>query len=82
VIVAAAPKPEPVFVHCMVGRDRTGLFVAAYRIALDDLGTEKALAEMDAYGHDARWFPLHAFIRSHAAGWRGGEPRMDANERE
>jgi tyrosine-protein phosphatase SIW14 len=39
-----------VFVHCNTGIDRTGMMVAAYRIAEQDWTAEEARKEMDAYG--------------------------------
>ena len=30
--VILTPEYQPVFVHCQAGKDRTGLFVAVYRI--------------------------------------------------
>jgi hypothetical protein len=71
----AAPPPDAVFIHCAVGRDRTGLFVAAYRIANDGLDTAPALKEMDDYGHVRPFFPLlQPFIKAHADSWRGAKP--------
>lgn len=50
---ATDPKNQPLFVHCAVGKDRTGLMTAAYRIVVQNWSKEKALAEMQAYGfHD------------------------------
>jgi protein-tyrosine phosphatase len=40
-----APENQPVFVHCKRGADRTGAFVAAYRITHDGWTGERALAE-------------------------------------
>jgi protein tyrosine/serine phosphatase len=79
VVVAAAPKPEPVFVHCAVGRDRTGLFVAAYQIALNHYETDAALKEMNDYGHESTWFPrLQPFIREQAEKWRAANEPVKA----
>jgi tyrosine-protein phosphatase SIW14 len=68
---AAAAAPGAVFVHCYAGQDRTGLYVAAYRIANDGASIDAALKEMDGYGHVTGAFPrLQPFIREHAAAWR------------
>ena len=45
------PVAFPVFVHCRAGRDRTGLFVASYRIVEQHWSNQQAAQEMDGYGH-------------------------------
>ena len=45
-----APENQPVFVHCRKGADRTGVVVAAYRIAHDHWTAEEAQREADKYG--------------------------------
>ena len=42
--------PQTIFVHCEFGEDRTGVFIAAYRIAFDHWSPDQALAEMHAFG--------------------------------
>jgi protein tyrosine phosphatase (PTP) superfamily phosphohydrolase (DUF442 family) len=46
---------EKVFVHCMLGDDRTGVFVAAYRVAFDHWTPDQALSEMNAFGFNHSW---------------------------
>lgn len=46
---------EKVFVHCRLGEDRTGVFVAAYRMAFDHWSSEQTLSEMLDFGFN-RWF--------------------------
>lgn len=41
---------QPVFVHCHLGVDRTGLIVAVYRITHDGWTSERAKAEANHYG--------------------------------
>jgi protein tyrosine phosphatase (PTP) superfamily phosphohydrolase (DUF442 family) len=49
-IMAASPKP--VYVHCRSGQNRTGVNVAAYRMLVEGMDTEVAVAEMKAFkGH-------------------------------
>jgi protein tyrosine phosphatase (PTP) superfamily phosphohydrolase (DUF442 family) len=49
-------QPEQtVFVHCHYGEDRTGVFVAAYRMGVEHWPAEQALREMEAFG-----FHLHS----------------------
>jgi len=38
-----------IFVHCWLGSDRTGVFIAAYRIAFEGWTPEQALREMYAF---------------------------------
>ncbi len=47
---------HPVFVHCLTGGDRTGAYVAAYRVHVQKWTKEKALAEMDVYGFRTTWW--------------------------
>jgi tyrosine-protein phosphatase SIW14 len=41
---------QPVFVHCKLGKDRTGTVIAVYRIAHDGWTSERAKAEANRYG--------------------------------
>jgi uncharacterized protein (TIGR01244 family) len=47
----------PVLVHCRVGRDRTGLNVAAYRICEQGWDRHRAIKELHAHGYHWAWFP-------------------------
>ncbi len=53
--------PRRIFVHCEFGEDRTGVFIAAYRIAFDHWSPDQALSEMHAFGFHRRW---HASMAS------------------
>ena len=48
-----------VLVHCLHGSDRTGVIVAAYRIAVQSWSKEEAIKEMKqgGYGYHGRLFP-------------------------
>jgi protein tyrosine/serine phosphatase len=51
-------------VHCHYGEDRTGVFVASYRMAYEKLPADQALKEMYFFGYNGRWHPaMTAFIR-------------------
>jgi tyrosine-protein phosphatase SIW14 len=43
-------KGKKVFVHCRLGDDRTGMMVAAYRIAEEGWTAEEAMQEMKTFG--------------------------------
>jgi tyrosine-protein phosphatase SIW14 len=59
---------EKVFVHCHFGDDRTGVFVAAYRIALDRWPAEQATKEMYFFGFNWFWHPsMKAFVQNFPA---------------
>ncbi len=51
--------PKPVIVHCWHGSDRTGVFVAAYRIVFQGWTREAAIDEFrhGGYGYHKRWYP-------------------------
>jgi tyrosine-protein phosphatase SIW14 len=55
---------QKVFVHCRFGDDRTGVFVATYRMALEKWPAEQALKEMYFFGFNGFWHPaMKSFIR-------------------
>lgn len=56
---------EKVFVHCRYGDDRTGVFVATYRMAFEKLPPDQALKEMYHFGFNGRWHPsMASFVRA------------------
>lgn len=42
---------KKIFVHCRLGDDRTGMMIAAYRMAVDGWTAKEAMQEMDAFGY-------------------------------
>jgi len=54
VVKAIDESSKPVFIHCQAGRDRTGLAVAAWRVA-HGMSANDAIAEMERYGKNAWW---------------------------
>lgn len=56
---------QKIFVHCHFGEDRTGVFIAAYRMALQKWPMEQAVKEMNFFGFNAFWHPsMKTFIRN------------------
>jgi|GEM_PF-3513440 hypothetical protein len=47
---ATNPKNSPCYVHCQAGKGRTGVAVAAYRMAVEGWPPEKAIAEANKFG--------------------------------
>ena len=45
-------RDKKVFVHCRLGADRTGMAVAAYRMASEGWSADEALTEMAKFGFD------------------------------
>jgi tyrosine-protein phosphatase SIW14 len=59
---------EKVFVHCRFGDDRTGVFTAVYRIALEKWSPEQAVQEMYFFGFNGFWHPsMKTYIRDFPA---------------
>jgi tyrosine-protein phosphatase SIW14 len=52
-----ATAPRPAFVHCQMGRDRTGLDVAVYRIVVQGWPRQRAIRELYAHGYNWLLFP-------------------------
>ena len=45
------------FVHCYYGSDRTGVMVAAYRMAQQNWTADQAVEEMYSFGFHYHWYP-------------------------
>jgi len=57
-------KKEKIFVHCRFGDDRTGVFVATYRMARDRWPPEQTIKEMYFFGFNGFWHPaMKSYIR-------------------
>ena len=65
VAIMSNPENQPVFVHCRHGQDRTGIVVAAYRLALDGWRLKEAEQEMQAFGFNDVWANFKQFIRNY-----------------
>lgn len=57
-----------VFVHCRLGEDRSGVFVATYRLAIQKWTAEQAINEMHYFGFNSFWHPgMTSFVRNFPA---------------
>ena len=61
--VMTDPTSQPIFVHCSVGADRTGVVVAVYRMEVDGWSEAEAEAEMEAFGFHEIWSQLKEYVR-------------------
>ena len=55
--------PKPVYVHCRAGVDRTGVVAAAYRVLIEGVNPEQAIAEMGRFHSPWQRFDAR-YIRS------------------
>jgi tyrosine-protein phosphatase SIW14 len=59
---------QKIFVHCLLGEDRTGVFVATYRMSMEKWPVTQAMREMNSFGFNAFWHPaMKAFVRDFPA---------------
>src|SRR5246127_3227876 len=55
---------QKIFVHCYYGSDRTGVMVAAYRMAQQHWTPDQAAAEMDSFGFHYHLYPaMKSYVR-------------------
>lgn len=64
--IVSSQENRPAFVHCHSGRDRTGMMVAAYRIAAQGWPKEKAYKEARDLGFHPFYLPMRNFILNKA----------------
>jgi tyrosine-protein phosphatase SIW14 len=64
---------KKIFVHCRFGDDRTSVFIATYRMAIEKWTPEQATKEMYFFGFNGFWHPsMKTFVRdfpSHLTSW-------------
>jgi len=70
------PANQPVYVHCVGGRHRTGVMTAAYRMAHDSWTADRAFKEMKQYKFGADF--LHAEFKQFVYGYRPETLHADA----
>ncbi len=55
---------QKIFLHCRFGDDRTGVFTAVYRMAIDKWPADQAMKEMYFFGFNGFWHPsMKSFVR-------------------
>src|ERR1700746_3623407 len=55
---------QKIFIHCYYGHDRTGVMVAAYRMAQQNWTPDQAIAEMDSFGFRYYFYPsMKSYVR-------------------
>jgi protein tyrosine phosphatase (PTP) superfamily phosphohydrolase (DUF442 family) len=62
------PANQPVYFHCTVGIDRTGLMAGIYRIEHDGWTNQDAVAEMNYFGHCPIWRDLGRMLERYPEG--------------
>jgi protein tyrosine/serine phosphatase len=67
------PASQPVYVHCVGGRHRTGVMTAAYRMAQEAWTSDRAFQEMKRYKFGADF--LHPEFKAFVYGYRADETR-------
>jgi tyrosine-protein phosphatase SIW14 len=59
---------KKIFVHCRFGDDRTGVFTAVYRMAIEKWSAEQAMNEMYFFGFNGFWHPsMKTFVHDFPA---------------
>lgn len=59
---------QKIFVHCLLGEDRTGVFIATYRMSIQKWPVTQAMHEMNTFGFNGFWHPaMKAFVRDFPA---------------
>jgi protein tyrosine/serine phosphatase len=74
------PASQPVYVHCVGGKHRTGVMTAAYRMANDGWTSDKAFSEMKRYkfGVDFLHPEFKRFVYSYKPEPKGSMPSVVA----
>jgi protein tyrosine/serine phosphatase len=65
--VVTDPSRQPVYFHCLRGKDRTGMMCAVYRMAVEGWPLEAARAEMQAFGFYDGWQDLLSYVEGFPA---------------
>ena len=66
--IVSDPAKQPVYVHCVGGRHRTGVMTAAYRMTQDGWNSDRAFKEMKQYNFGADF--LHSEFKDFVFAYR------------
>lgn len=72
------PANQPVYVHCKLGQDRTGVIMAIYRMEVEGWSLEDAEAEMQSFGFNDVWFYFKNYVRQQR---KNHSPEMKKDQR-
>jgi tyrosine-protein phosphatase SIW14 len=67
---------KKIFVHCRLGDDRTGMMIAAYRMAVDGWTAKQAMREMHEFGYTT----IHHLMCPGLARYESGFPHRLQND--
>jgi protein tyrosine/serine phosphatase len=70
--IATNPAHQPVYVHCVGGRHRTGVMTAVYRMTQDGWTATQAFNEMKQYNFGADF--LHREFKDFVLGFKAAKP--------
>jgi tyrosine-protein phosphatase SIW14 len=72
--IVSDPASQPVYVHCVGGRHRTGVMTAAYRMTQEGWSSDQAFNEMKQYKFGADF--LHAEFKSFVYDYHPAAPAL------
>lgn len=75
--IVSDPASQPVYVHCVGGRHRTGVMTAAYRMTQEAWTSDRAFQEMKRYKFGADF--LHPEFKTFVYGYRADAVRAPAS---
>jgi protein tyrosine phosphatase (PTP) superfamily phosphohydrolase (DUF442 family) len=64
IAIMADPTNYPLFVHCQMGEDRTGMIVGVYRTMIEDVRPKDAIHEAVKHGFHEINFPLAIYFQN------------------
>jgi protein tyrosine phosphatase (PTP) superfamily phosphohydrolase (DUF442 family) len=65
--IVSDPANRPVYMHCTLGIDRTGVMAGIYRIEHDGWDNHEAVLEMEHFGHNELWIDIEEFLKRYPA---------------
>ena len=59
------PAQQPVYMHCMGGKDRTGTLCAVYRMEIGGWTNDETIEEMQAFGFHDNYADLMNYVKNY-----------------